>query len=78
MCIATSNRNTDDPARQCSIAVCFPLEDKKQLLLRPDIVHRVYESVNQVRYTLICFVIVTATINNIDKNMSIHALRDKS
>ena len=39
--IATSNRDTDDPARQCSIAVCFPLEDKKQL--RPDIVHRVYE-----------------------------------
>ena len=50
-CIATSNRNTDDPARQFSIAVCIPLEDKRQL--RPDIVHKVYETVNQVRYAFV-------------------------
>ena len=37
MCIATSNRDTDDPARQFSTGVCIPLEDKRQL--RPDIVH---------------------------------------
>ena len=61
MCIATGNRYTDDPARQCSIAVCIPLEDKRQL--RPDIVHRVYESVNQVIGIYICFVIVNATLN---------------
>ena len=59
MCIATSNRNTDDPARQFSTGVCIPLEDKRQL--RPDIVRRVYESVNQVRYAFV--LLVTATLN---------------
>ena len=60
-CIGTSNRNTDDIARQCSIAVCFPLEDKRQL--RPDTVHKVYESVNQVSYAF-PFFIVTVTLLN--------------
>ena len=50
--IATSNRNTDDPARQFSTAVCIPLEDKRQL--RPDIVHKVYDfSVDQLSYAFV-------------------------
>ena len=53
--IATSNRNTDDPARQCSNAVCFPLEDKRQL--RPDIVHTEFMkvSIKLGMYNLFCY-----------------------
>ena len=36
----------------CSIAVCIPLEDKRQV--RPDIVHKVYDfSVDQLSYAFV-------------------------